>query len=93
MEKKTSKRQTAAVSLSDYNQKQIDDLQQEQRNMTEQFEQRKQGVYRAVITFHVSRRRHEMYCGHMRLCVCVCVSVCSCMPTLLHGSGCNLGEW
>jgi len=55
MEKKTSKRQTAAVSLSDYNQKQIDDLQQEQRNMTEQFEKRKQGVYRAAITFHVSR--------------------------------------
>jgi len=28
------------------------------------------------ITFCVSRRRREMYCGHRRLCVCVCVSVC-----------------
>jgi len=45
MEKKTSKRQLAIVSLSDYNQKQIDDLQQEQRDLTEQFERRKEGVY------------------------------------------------
>jgi len=26
-------------------------------------------------------------------CVCVCLSVCRRMPTLLHGPGCNLGEW
>jgi len=34
----------------------------------------------SVITFRVSRRRREMYCGHVRLCVClcVCVSVCAC---------------
>jgi len=44
MEKKTSKRQTAVVSLSNYNQKQIDDLKQEQRTMTEQFEKRKAGA-------------------------------------------------
>jgi len=25
--------------------------------------------------------------------VCVCVSVRGRMPTLLHGPGCNLGEW
>jgi len=54
-----------------------------------------------IITFRVSRRRREMYCGHsahsrLRVCVCVCVcvclSVCPCgrMPTLLHGPGCNL---
>jgi len=29
-----------------------------------------------LITFRMSRRRREMYCGHPRLCVCVCVSVC-----------------
>jgi len=29
-----------------------------------------------VVTFRVSRRRREMYCGHPRLCVCVCLSVC-----------------
>ena len=28
-----------------------------------------------VITFRVSRRRREMYCGHARLCVCLCVCV------------------
>ena len=27
------------------------------------------------ITFRVSRRPREMYCGHARLCVCVCVCV------------------
>ena len=31
-----------------------------------------------VITFRVSRRRREMYCGHARLCVCLCVCVCVC---------------
>jgi len=50
-----------------------------------------------VITFRVSCRRREMYCGHPRLCVCLCVCVSVCMsvrcrtPTLLHGPGCNLG--
>jgi len=36
-----------------------------------------------------------MYCGHARLCVClsVCLSVRGRMPTLLHGPGCNLGNW
>jgi len=28
------------------------------------------------ITFRVSRRRREMYCGHARLCLCVCLCVC-----------------
>jgi len=41
----------------------------------------------------LSRRRREMYCGHAHLCVCVCLSVRGRMPTLLHGPGCNLGEW
>ena len=44
----------------------------------------------AVITFRVSRRRREMYCGHALLCVCV--SVRGRMPAILHGPGCNLGE-
>jgi len=43
-----------------------------------------------LITFRVSRRRHEMYCGHPRLCVCV--SVLGRMPTLLLGPACNLGS-
>jgi len=50
-----------------------------------------------MITFRVSRRRREIYCGHPRLCVYVCVCVCVIvrgrMPTLLRGPGCNAGEW
>jgi len=26
-------------------------------------------LYTLVVTFHVSRRRREMYCGHARLCL------------------------
>ena len=33
------------------------------------------------------------FTGHARLCVCVCLSVRGRMPILLHGRGCNLGEW
>jgi len=32
-----------------------------------------------------------VYIGHGRLCVCL--SVHRRIPTLLHGPGCNLGEW
>ena len=45
----------------------------------------------ALVTFRVSRRRCEMYIGHARLCVCL--SVPRRKSTLLHGHGCNLGEW
>jgi len=31
-----------------------------------------------VITFRVSRRRREMYCGHARLCVSVCLCAAAC---------------
>ena len=44
-----------------------------------------------LVTFRVSRRPREIYCGHSRLCVCV--SVRGRMPTLLHEPGCNFGEW
>ena len=46
-----------------------------------------------LIAFRVSRRRREMYIGHVRLCVCVYVSVPRHIPTALHGPGCNLEEW
>jgi len=36
------------------------------------------------VTFRVSRRRREMYCGHARLHVCVCVSVCVSVCLRLH---------
>jgi len=41
---------------------------------------------RHFITFHVSHKQREMYCGHVRL------SVWGRMPTLLHGHGSNQGE-
>jgi len=41
----------------------------------------------------VSRRPRENCIGVTRVCVSVCVSVRGRMPTLLHGPGCNLGEW
>jgi len=44
-----------------------------------------------IVTFRVSRRRREMYTGHARLCVSL--SVPCRIHALLHGLGCNLGEW
>jgi len=52
-----------------------------------------------IITFLVSRKRREMYCGHVRLCVCM--SVCLCAVACPHyctepdvtwesGRGCHL---
>jgi len=52
-----------------------------------------------VITFRVSRRPREMYCGHARLCVCVsvCLSAAACLHyytdpdvTWRSGRGCPL---
>jgi len=51
------------------------------------------------VTFRVSRRRREMYCGHARPCVClsVCLSAAACLhyctdPDVTWGSdsGCPL---
>ena len=62
-----------------------------------QYNYRRQNVLDIIklVTFRASRRRREMYSGHTRLSVClsVCLSVRDRMPTLLHGPGCNLGEW
>jgi len=32
-----------------------------------------------LITFRVSRRRHEMYIGRVCLSVCLCVRLCVCL--------------
>ena len=32
-------------------------------------------VHKLLITFHVCRRRREMYCDHPRLSACLCVSL------------------
>jgi len=51
-----------------------------------------------LVTFCVSRRRRKSIvvtrvCVSVSVCVCVCLSVRGHTPTLLHGPGCNLGEW
>ena len=43
-----------------------------------------------VVTFRMSRRRREMYCGHARLCVCLSAAACLhyCTdPDVTWGSG------
>ena len=45
-------------------------------------------VFRHLITFRVSRRRREMYCGHARLCVCPRPHAYTCTdPDVTWGSG------
>jgi len=46
-------------------------------------------VYYSIVIFRVSRIDHEKCIVVTR----VCVSVRGRMPTLLHGPGCNLGDW
>jgi len=36
------------------------------------------------ITFRVSGRRREMYCGHARLCMCVSVDLCVCLSAAAY---------
>ena len=52
-----------------------------------------------LVTFRVSRRRREMYCGHARLCACLslCLSAAACLHyctdsdvTWSSGRGCPL---
>ena len=45
MEKKTSKRQSTIISLSDQNQKEIQDIKEEKKKMLEEFAKKKQGGY------------------------------------------------
>ena len=43
MEKKTHKRQTTIISLSDQNQKEINDIKEQKRMMLEDYDQKKAG--------------------------------------------------
>jgi len=43
-----------------------------------------------MITFSVSHRRREMYCGHGRLCVCLSAAACLHFVTWRSGGGCPL---
>ena len=45
MEKKTNKRQTTIISLSDQNQKEINDIKEEKRMMLEEYEEKKAGMF------------------------------------------------
>jgi len=44
-----------------------------------------------LVTFRMRHSWSKMCIGHGHLCVCL--SVFHRIPTLLHGPGCNLGEW
>jgi len=37
----------------------------------------------------MSRRRHEMYCGHTRLCICVCMCLSVCVSAAVHPHYCT----
>jgi len=41
-----------------------------------------------LVTFRVSRRRREMYCGHAHLCVCLCMCLCVCLSVCLSAAAC-----
>ena len=45
MEKKTNRRQTTIVSLSDQNQKEIQDIKDQKAAMLAEYEQKKQGLF------------------------------------------------
>ena len=50
----------------------------------------------SIVTFRVSHDDANIILwsrASVCVCVCVCVFVRGRMPTLLHGPGCNLGEW
>jgi len=40
---------------------------------------------------YISQTTRNVYWSHASVCVCLCVPCC--IPTLLHGPGCNLEEW
>ena len=63
MEKKTSKRQTTIISLSDQNQKQIQDIRDEKKQMIDEYEEKKAGEKYKI-------QRHEMW-NHNLWCLCV----------------------
>lgn len=45
MEKKTSKRQSTIISMSDQNQKEIEDIKEEKEEMLLDYEEKKEGLY------------------------------------------------
>jgi len=49
MEKKTTKRQTSIVTLSDHNRKEIQDIEDEQKAMVEEYDKKKEAL-RAILT-------------------------------------------
>ena len=49
MEKKTSKRQTTIISLSDQNQQEIHDLHQQKQDMRYEYEEKKNGMCNKMI--------------------------------------------
>ena len=50
MEKKTSKRQSTIISLSDQNAKEIQDIHDQKRQMLEEYEEKKAGMGTKYVT-------------------------------------------
>jgi hypothetical protein len=51
MSKKNNLRQTQIVTLSDYNRKQIEDINQDKQNMIKEYQQKKEGNFDLNISF------------------------------------------
>lgn len=51
MEKKTTKRKTTIITLSDHNKEEIRNIDFQKQNMEEEFNQKKQGVYQTLFYF------------------------------------------
>ena len=52
MEKKTSKRQTTIISLSDQNAKEIQDIHDQKQQMLRDYEEKKAGKFKSVSKYH-----------------------------------------
>ena len=63
MEKKTSKRQTSIITLSDQNREEIRIIQQERRLMEQEFNDKKQGLHSAMTLelWPLFNHAHKLY--------------------------------
>lgn len=54
MEKKTSKRQTTIITLSDHNKQEIRNLQLQRQKMEEEFDKKKRSKILGLIVLHIN---------------------------------------
>ena len=63
MEKKTNRRQTTIVSLSDQNQKEIQDIRDQKQQMLEAYEEKKQG--KCILFYHSQTKLRKVMFSEM----------------------------